>query len=348
MLLALSAHAAELDAAGRAWVGAGIDTNPRRDFVLADHCTATDRTGCTPTDAVLQGVLQLDGALRFERGALLASYDLGGRKFVLLPTEDTLVQTGLVEGELYLLPNIGLGGTLHVRDRRGADRAYTDLGAEGFVRIVAQGRLDAKLRVGYHRFLFWPRFPYSFWAPDFGFNARFRINRQHSINAFLDYEPRAYNATASADPELDPQPELGPRKDTFLSVGVGYQYRGPWAFGFSYSFLESSSNSFGETLRRHRITLNAGVKLFWKVSMLGAAVLQIVQYPDGVYLSEELIVIDDDESQNQVSLKLVRPVGDWFEVDFRWQLFFNRLVKNELSYFRQTFTVGLSFRLGTY
>lgn len=340
LLAAGAAHAVELDGAARLWLGGGIDTNPRRDFVVTG--------GKTPTDAVLQGVLQLDGALRGERGGLLASYDLGGRKFILLPTEDTLVQSGLLEGEVFLLRELGLGASLHLRDRRGADRDYTDLGADAFVRFLLQGRLDARLSVGAHRFIFWPRFPYSFWGPDFGLNARFRITRRHSVSAFLNFEPRTYNANALPAPDLDPQPELGRRLDTFFIVGVGYQYRGPWAFGFTYSFMESDSNSFGETLRRHRINLNAGVKLFWELSLMGNVVLQLAQYPDGVYLSEELIVIDDDESQNQVSLKLARPLGDYFEIDFKWQLFFNKLVRNDLTYLRNTFTLGISFRLDSY
>jgi hypothetical protein len=279
---------------------------------------------------------------------VVAGYDFGGRKFILLPSEDTLVQTGLLEAELYLLPEIGVGASLHLRDRRGADRDYTDLGADAYIRFLMQGRLDARVKIGAHRFIFWPRFPYSFWGPDFGVQARFRITRRHSVSAFLEFEPRTYNANALPHPDLDPQPELGVRKDTFFVVGLGYQYRGPWAFGFNYSFLESDSNSFGETVRRHRINLNAGVKLFWELSLMGNAVLQLAQYPDGVYLSDELIVIDDDESQNQVALKLARPLGRWFEVDFRWQLFFNKLVKNDLSYFRQTFTLGVSFRIDSY
>ena len=340
LLVASAAHAVEVDGSLRLWLGGGLDTNPRRDFVVTG-----DRT---PTDAVLQGLLQLDGSLRGERGGLLASYDLGGRKFILLPSEDTLVQNASLDAEVVLLREVSLGSTLHLRDRRGADRNYTDLSGSAWIRFMVQSRLDARASIGAHRFIFWPRFPYSFWAPEIGVQARFRITKRHSVSAFLEFEPRTYNANAAPRPELDPPPELGVRRDTFFIVGVGYQYRGPWAFGFNYSFMESDSNSYGETLRRHRINANAGVKLFWELSVMANVVLQLAQYPDGVYLSDELIVIDDDESQNQVALKLARPLGDHFEIDFRWQLFFNKLVKNDLTYLRNTFTLGVSFKLDSY
>ena len=144
-------------------------------------------------------------------------------------------------------------------------------------------------------------------------------------------------------------------------MGLGYQYRGPWAFGFNYAFLESDSNSYGQTFRSHRFSVYAGVQLFWQLSLLGKAVMQVIQYPDGIYLpSSELspdqpgiLTIDGDELGPRVSLQLSRPLGDLFEIDFRWQMFFGYLQLGatgsqggtQLSYFRQTFTLGVSFRL---
>jgi hypothetical protein len=357
-----AAHAVQLDGAARLWLGGGLDTNPTRDFV-----TPGDKT---PTDAVLQGVLQLDGALSGERGVLLASYDLGGRKFILNSSEDTLIQGGSIEGELYLLPQFTVGADFRVRDRRGAARDYTDVAGDGTVRLLIQNKFDAKFRVGAHRFLYRPNFPYSYSGPDFGLNARYRFNRKHSVFVSLDSQPRTFNGYAQKDPDDPPDPDNPDpppviRKDTFFSVSAGYQYRGPWAFGFSYTFFESDSNSFGETLRSHRFEIHVGTRLFWEISLLGTAAFQWVQYPNGRVLPADptstdpgILTVDGDETGPQVSLKLTRPLGKHFEIDFGWNLYFDYLAlgdppgtadpsANDLYYLRNTFTLGIAFRVGS-
>jgi hypothetical protein len=368
LLAAGAAHAVELDGAARVWLGGGVDTNPHRDYVAYGDATRVA--------GLLQGLVQLDGALQGERGAVLANYDVGGRLFLLQPStapqpdEHSFVHNGQLQAEVYVLPEIGLGADLHFRDRHGAQRDYTDLGADAFARLLLQGRLDARVSIGAHRFLYWPRFQHSFWGPDFGFQARVRFNKRHSVVTSLNYQSRTFNSEPLPDPDLPPPTEPPPagqrRVDSFFAVAVGYQYRGPWAFGFTYSFTESDSNSFAETFRRHVLSANAGVKLFWELALMGSVTLQFAQYPDGLYLSTDdggdgssgpIIATYDDENLNQVALKLSRPLGKWFELDFKWQLFFNSLAPANnpspradeyLWYLRQTFTLGLSFRIDSY
>lgn len=376
MLLALPAQAVEVDGSLRAWAGVGLDTNPHRDFKVPDlPCTATNRSGCTEVDAFFQGLLQLDGALRFERAAFGAGYDLGGRKFVLTkdPEEDTLVQTGQLHGELFLSKYVGLGAEGSIRDRRGAGRNYTSLSGEGYLRFLAAGRLDSRVRVGAQRFLYWTLLenrsePYRgdccFYGATVGLNARFKLTPRHSIGLSIDFEPRAFDVEPFANPDLDPPPTLpAQRADNVLVATVGYRYRGRWAFDGSFSFLESASNSYARSLRRFSFSASAGVQLFWRLSLMGNAVLQFVQYPDGLYLppdgtssQEGILTYDADETGPHVSLRLVRPLGDFFEVDLKYQVFFAWLElgkRNEtdpggLTYQRHTVTLGFSFRLDSY
>src|SRR5438105_2928265 len=151
VVILVSASAGAVDFAGRARaaVSGGIDTNPRRDFVSPD-------AGATPTDAVLQGVANLSATLQGERGALSGSYDLGARKFILLSTEDTVIQSLQLEGTLWLGAGFALGLSGRARDRRGADRDYSDLSAELSLQYLPDARLDFRIYAGAHRFIFWP------------------------------------------------------------------------------------------------------------------------------------------------------------------------------------------------
>jgi hypothetical protein len=392
-LVSGAAHAAEVGGAARLWLGGGLDTNAHRDYVVQGG------EGNRRLAAFGQGLLQLDGDLRTERLSLLASYDIGGRLFALDssglctsatackddPNENVLVQNARFDAELMLIPEISLGASLRLRDRHGVEpsvkhyasgaavldengnpisvddprRDHTDLGADFFVRFFVQQSLDVRASIGAHRFLYWPRMQHSYWGPDVNVTARFRLNRRHSVVAFLEYEPRTFGPWARFD-NGDPPQAIGRRFDNFYNVGAGYQYRGPWAFGIAYSFTESDSNSFAQSYRIHTLSLNAGTKLFWDITLLGSAALRFAQLPEGLFLEDDtqqsgpIVATYDDENMSQVTLKLARPLGDRFEVDFKWQLFFNWLAPANnpapkadeyLWYLRQTFTLGFSVRL---
>ncbi len=120
---------------------------------------------------------------------------------------------------------------------------------------------------------------------------------------------RARGATAwrPGPPRSGEGPPLGRRKDGALSAGASYTYRGPVALGLTYTFQEISSNSFGETVLRHRLSGSAGLRLPWNVTLLAQGALGLSRYPDGIFLSPEIILVEEDEGQNSLSLKLARP-----------------------------------------
>lgn len=336
-LLSATAGAVDLGGRARVSVNAGIDTNPRRDFVSPD-------AGGTPSDGVLQGVANLSGYLAGERGTLGAAYDLGARKFVLLSSEDTVVQSVQLDGNLWLPGGFALGVTARGRDRRGASRDYTDLAAEGTLEFAPDAQLDLRLRGSAHRFIFWSGFRSSFYAPEAGLSVRYRINKRHSFTVVGDLSFRTFNADAYPNPETMPVPDAMVRKDFFAVVSAAYTYRGPVNVTLSYSYLDSSSNSYGESYRQHRVGLLFGAALPWELNLLVNANLRFAQYPDGVFLSPELIVLEEDENQTSGVIKLVRPIGEHFDVEVRYGLYYGRLPKNDFVYLRHVASIGASVR----
>ncbi len=334
LLVATAAAGADLTGQARVWVGPGLDSNARRDFVSAGVPTQAD--------AFFFGLLGLEGLWDFERGRLAGVYDVAARKFLFLPSEDTVVQSAQGEAALAVgrLWGVGLAGRL--RDRRGAERDYTDLLGEAVLDFVPDAAVDVRLKGGAHRFLYWRRFAYSFFGPDASLQARYRFNRRHSLAASANVNWRTYNARATDDPEDPEPPPPRTRRDSFLAVGASYQYRGPFHLTAGYSYLDQASNSFGETLRRHRFAVTAGVRLPWRFTLLASATLQLSQFPDGVYLSPELQVVEDDENSSAVTLKLVRPLGEHLDLDLRYAVYVNVLPQNRFFYLRHVGSLGLS------
>jgi hypothetical protein len=318
----------------RLWSGFGVDTNPQRNFVSPGVYVPSDVFGSL--------LAQLAGALDTERLHLGGSLDGGGRLFFVYTGESTEVQSANAAASYDLTRFLGLGVDGAARDRRGAERDYSDLLGHAFIDFFPDRKLDARLHVGAHRFIYWDHFDYSFHAPQFGGTVRYRFDRRHSIAVYGDFEPRIFNAQAIANPNDTDPPVLGIRKDGYIAVGLSYAYRGPWQVGFDYGYVDSSSNSFGQSYQRHRLALSGGVRLPLGFMAMGQAVLSISQYPDGVYLSSDLLVLEDDENSSSLSVKLLHPLGRWWDVEARYGLYYARLPNNDLSYLRQVFTLGFS------
>ncbi len=331
-VLAAPAYAVEVSGRARGTLSTGLDSNPRRDFVSAGTST--------PIDLVFQGVANLAGALQGERATLSGSYDVGGRKFLLLSSEDTVIQTLQLDGVVWAGRSFGFGLSGRARDRRGAGRDYSDLQAEVNIQYVPDTALDFRVWGAAHRFIFWAGFGSSFWAPEGGLAARYRFNKRHALNLLGNVSYRTFNSMTIEDPALMNPPEPVVRKDFFALASLAYWYRGPVVFSLSYGYMDSQSNSYGWSLRQHRVGLVFGAPLFWKLMVMLDVNLRFNDYPSGIFIDDRILTLDETgENLSSGVLKLVRPLGDHMELEARYGFYYGRLPKNNFVYMRHVGTV---------
>lgn len=337
LLAAPRGHAADKRGSLRLTGRLSLDSNPLRDF--------SDAQSPSPQpDAVLSLLAVGEGSLTGERAQLVGRYELGGRKFLDRSEEDLLVQAAAAEGSVALGARWGLGVEGRVKDRRGGSRAYSDLGANAFAEYAPDVRLALRVRAGAHRFVYRPAPQANFGGPELGVQGRYRLNRRHALTAFGEYGARDYRVQATPYPGREDTAPVR-REDSSLTVGMGYTYRGPLALGLTYTYQELSSNSRGETVLRHRLSGSAGVRLPWRLTLLAQGAAGLNSYPDGIFLSPEILLVEEDEAQNSLSLKLARPVSGHLDVELSYALYGTRLPQNGLSYFRQVAGLGLTWRL---
>ena len=337
VLLGLTAQAADFQGRARLWLGAGLDTNAKREFVSKDVITAPD--------GFLFGLGQLEGILRFaERFRVLGSYDIGARKFLLFPTEDTVVQAAQLEGTVSFAKYFAFGLAGRARDRRGAERDYTDLQGGAVLDFLPDPAVDVRVAINAHRFLYYNRFAYSFWGPDGSLSARYRFDRRHALSAFGSFNPRTYNGNARAHPgpEGTEADTFVPRSDAVFGGGLSYAYRGPFHFSFSYSYFDQTSNSYGETVKRHRLSATGGFRLPWEFTVLASITWQPSLFPDGVYLNPDLSIVEEDENVSSVTLKVVRPLTKWLDLDLRYAGYLGFYPQNAFLYLRHVVSLGLA------
>ncbi len=336
MVLAGGARAADVEGRLRVTGRLMADGNAPRDFTQRGSRLDT-------SDLVLSLLASGEGRYTAERWQAVGRYDGGVRKYLGFTSQDALVQSAALEGSFALGSTLGLGLEGRGKSRLGDTRAYTDLGATAVLEYAPDARLSLRLRAGAHRFLYMPDFSVSFGGPEVGFLARYRLDRRHALNASGEYGSRRYSSSVRYPPG-DAPAWTGRRQDTALLANVGYTYKGPVALGLAYTYLETSSNSYGESMQRHRLTGSAGVRLPLKTTLMAQGTLGLNRYTDGVYLSPDIILLEDDEAQNSLSLRLALPLHPKLDLEFSYAVYGTRLPTNVLSYFRQVGGVGATWR----
>ncbi len=326
----------QFQANGRATLLTGADTNARRDYdpTLSGLDSATS--------------LVLDGSARYGNGPFRAFGDLsvGGRKFILLPSEDVLVTAGSLELELTPLQSLSFSLLGTGKDRRGGERDYTDGTAQAWLTWMPDARLQVRARAGMHAFEYRPNPDYGFTALEGGATVSWRFDARHRLLGAVDMGQRRYPTVLRLPPNVEDPGGLPGRSDGVLTASAGYEYRGPVRVRADYSYFEQRSNSFGETNLRHRLSAQVGVRLPWDVTAVATAALQLTRFPDGIYLSSDVLLVQDEENANTVSLRFARPVSAHVDVELRYALFQYRLPQNNLEYLRQVAFAGISARIG--
>lgn len=299
-----------LEGRARVALHAGVDSNARRDF--DSELPVADATSSL-TGAV-------GGDFVGERGYVRGDYDLGARKFFQYRSEDSLAQEGGLEGSLFagLHSLFGLEG--RVKDRRGADRDYSDLSAFAFAEFFPDDVLNLRVRAGARRFVYWANFPYSYGAGEGGVAGRYWFNRRHGLTVEGEAGQRGYNSA------VDRGSGTSIRRGTFAwSAQAGYLYRGRVSLSASYRFREEVANTAGWSSFRHRLEASGGTRLPWKLFLFLQAVVQLHTYPEGVYLGPDTYFTLEEENQSSVSAKLGRPVAEHVDLELKYALYWGRM-----------------------
>lgn len=309
----------------------GFDSNARRDFL---------ETGAEP-DFLASARLAAQGRLQRDGFSAEGRYDVGARKFLHVADADALVQALSLEAGAPLGRFVRLGLAADGKDRRG-DRPYTELLGGPFLGFSPDAQVEVRLEARAHRFLYWQVFGYSFWAPELQAWAQYRFDRRHTAFASAELGTRRYSAPARDFPDVQPPRDLGRRQDATFAGTLGYSFRGPFSLSATYGFFSADSNSYGESFQRHRLTLSGAVRLPARFILLGDMAVQLTRYPDGVYLSQQFALKQDDESFNQLSLRLVRPLSERVDLELTYALYYTRFPANALTYLRHVGSVGVT------
>jgi hypothetical protein len=142
---------------------------------------------------------------------------------------------------------------------------------------------------------------------------------------------------------LDPAPLS--RADLFHDLALEATFTRDFILSGRYVLQLNDSNSFGQSLLRHRLELTATSELFWEIFGSARAVLVVNQFLDALLLSGDVgtFVTIEDEARNAVILHLTREASRWLAFEARYAFYANPFARSSLEYRRHTLYLGLVY-----
>lgn len=185
---------------------------------------------------------------------------------------------------------------------------------------------------------------------------------EHEFDLTASYllEPRAFgfaaerNTCAPGTPVLDEciVPDTHKRKDWFHEAQAELTYLGPVMVTLSYAAQLNRSNSFGQSLLRHVVSLKIGARLPAKIYATLKAQLLAANYLDPVLLdrnvANQTFVSIEDENRNAVVIDFERPFQKLgIGINARYSVYTNELSRAPARFLRQTVFLGMTYKFGS-
>jgi hypothetical protein len=174
------------------------------------------------------------------------------------------------------------------------------------------------------------------------------------LAATFGFEQRGYASTAVTnctphEPVTDPcsMPTTLRRRDRYQRAGVALTWTGGVVATGSYQLTVNDSNSYGQSLTRHRIGAQVTVELFGRLFATAAGTLQIDEYPDGVPVftdvqHQEFINLED-ESRSSLQVLLTRALSSAWTIEARGALWRDFESTSATTFRRTLFYGGVSY-----
>lgn len=340
--------------------GAEADTNVQR--VETGPGLMTERVGA--------GVVRLGGKVGRRDKALGGAYAMVVSALSRLVGSSiaTTENVSLLSGELrFLRPvehrslSLGLGALVAdaqpLTDTIGA-RTFRNLGADALLVLDGGERRQLTFAFGARSFVYkenrefdWVgpvasgRLDLTLWQPADG-------TRSVDLAAFVAFEARDYDATALSDacpPDAEPDDACTagtslPRRDRVQRIGTELTWSGRTVATAGYQLVVIDSNSYGQSLVRHRATLSATRALPLGLYGTALGILQLDQYPDGLVLKTDLqrreFTSLDDENRSSLQLRIARPVSRSWSFETRAAIWRNLGGDEETAFRRASLYAG--------
>ena len=260
---------------------------------------------------------------------------------------------------------LGAGATvvdaLPLVDDIGA-RTFRNLGADALLVLRSEDERSLTLGFGVRDFVYKPDHQFDWSGP--AATARLEMilwqpaskTRSLELVTTLGFEARSFDGVALVN-DCPPDAPASPgcsgatdiqRRDRYQRLGIELTWVGQQVAAIGYQLALIDSNSFGQSLARHRISATATVPASKRVFLTLLAILQLDQYLDGLVVRRDLQTQEftnvEDENRSSIQLRVARKMTDDWSLEGRAAVWRNLAGGTmELDFHRELLYLGLVY-----
>jgi hypothetical protein len=143
-------------------------------------------------------------------------------------------------------------------------------------------------------------------------------------------------------------PTMFERQDLQHQVRAEVTHTSERVWSAAYELQATDSNSFGQSLLRHRLELGVTTETWFDVFLTARAALLVITFLDPLLLARDVnsqtFLTIDDENRNALSLHLSRDMSDHWVGEARYALYTNEFATDELRFRRHLAYAGVAYR----
>jgi hypothetical protein len=242
-----------------------------------------------------------------------------------------------------------------------AARSFRNLGGDALVVLGSDDR-HLTLAAGGREFVYKSDHMFD-WRGPVG-NARLDLSlwqgggksRSLDLTTSLDVELRAYGSTTYKNvcpPDSGPNGcsrfSSMPRTDRFQRASLDLTWTGEVVATAGYQLTVVNSNSFGQSLVRHRVMTSVTAELADKLFASATATLQLDQYPDGLLVAKDIQRLEfanlDDENRSSLQLRLARELSPAWSLETRAAVWRDFDTTGNASFRRELVYAGIIYSM---
>jgi hypothetical protein len=237
-------------------------------------------------------------------------------------------------------------------------RTFRNLGGDAVIVLGSDDR-HLTLAAGGRDFSYKPDHKFDWRGPVA--NARFDIalwhgaarSRSLELTTILDVEARAYASIAQKNvcsPNAPPNTQCSVdstarRSDRFQRASIELTWTGDVVATAGYQLTVVDSNSYGQSLVRHRVMTSVTAELVDKLFGSATATLQLDQYPDGRVVEKDMQHIEftnlEDENRSSLQVRIARELSASWSLEARAALWRDFDTTGTASFRRELIYAGI-------
>ncbi len=343
--------------------GAEVDSNVQR----------VETGPMLDTAPVSAGVMRLGGKLAHRDKLLGGTYGLALSslaRFVAGDAETSPENVVFLTGDLRWMHPVGerpvsagvaliAADAVPLTDGVGA-RTFSNLGADGLLALRDDDDRAVTLAVGGRAFRYKPQPEFDWRGPTASLRLDLALwqsasrTRTLELGAAVGFELRDYAGKAFADacamaaPRTPAcfAPTTTARIDRYHRAGVELTWSGDFVASVGYQLVVIDSNSYGQSLIRHRGQVSATRALPFELYGTVLAIVQLDTFLDGLVVetdpNNQTFTSLDDENRSSLQLRLGRPISDAWSIEGRGAIWRN-LGSSDNTFHRELIYAGVIY-----